>query len=586
MTANKTKRSLALILAMVLLFSAVPLITPASAATSSSVASAFSGKLPLVTYAMPLSGATRVYSYASTDPNALGSLTNSYYIDTFVDQIVIRRFNADGTAVEVTYPSGSTYRTRWYRTEDIIGTETINILSYTASAKYTTYRMSSASSVVSYGSIAKNDACTTVGTHTINGKTYYPTVYPISSKAYNNVSGVKYKLALSTYSPEADLIDVTAQFAGKKISFRSVENGKYLCADTDVSGNPVVANRTKVASWEIFEASALQSDGCIGFKAHNGKYLSVQADNSKYPLVAKYGDLLTWERFRIFQRDNDYYLKADINNKWVCVRINEGGVPVRADVNAASTWERLAITVHDSTQYAPYKGVDYTTTLKNAYSSGRIGSTEYNNRITLLNEAKKMVTVLWTAPVSFHTWRAGSGSYNKNGAMLYNCSTSSTTQFVKGYTYQGIPYSTNVGSNNYNAASWLALINQSGIATSTLEGTVTYLGVTRYNTTSKGVDCSGFVYNAYLTIGNTTRQSTSGMLNSSLWKKISASDALPGDILLKNGHVMIYLGKTSSGRIAVFESVADGANGTSGCRYYTFSSVSSYGYYRYTGIAS
>ena len=75
------------------------------------------------------------------------------------------------------------------------------------------------------------------------------------------------------------------------------------------------------------------------------------------------------------------------------------------------------------------------------------------------------------------------------------------------------------------------------------------------------------------------------MMSTDCWKKINASDAKPGDILLKSGHVMIYLGKTSAGKVAVFESVADGTNGTSGCRYFEFNSVSSYNYYRFTGIA-
>ena len=201
MTANKTKRSLALVLALVLLFCAVPLITPASAATSSSVASTVSSKLPLVTYAMPLSGASRVYSYSDS---TLSTKTTGYYIDTFSDQIVITRISSDGKAVYVAYPSSSAssgYRSRWYAANDILGLASVGIASYTASAKYATYRMSSASGVTSYGSISAGDASVKLGAHTINGKTYYPTIYPISSGTYNKVSGVKYKMALSTYAP-------------------------------------------------------------------------------------------------------------------------------------------------------------------------------------------------------------------------------------------------------------------------------------------------------------------------------------------------------------------------------------------------
>ena len=201
MKKNNLLRPTALILALVLLFCAVPLIRPVSAATSSSVASALSGKLPLVTYAMPLSGASRVYSYSDS---TLSTKTTGYYIDTFSDQIVITKISSDGRAVYVTYPSSSSstgFRSRWFATDDILGLTSVGIASYTASAKYTTYRMSSASGVTSYGSISAGDASVKLGAHTINGKTYYPTIYPISSGTYNKVSGVKYKMALSTYAP-------------------------------------------------------------------------------------------------------------------------------------------------------------------------------------------------------------------------------------------------------------------------------------------------------------------------------------------------------------------------------------------------
>lgn len=239
--------------------------------------------------------------------------------------------------------------------------------------------------------------------------------------------------------------------------------------------------------------------------------------------------------------------------------------------------------------YAAYNGFDYKAALKKLLSNGTIGQTEYNNRLALLQEAQKMVTVLWKSPVSFHSWKSSAGSYNSNKSMQYGTKPSSSSQFVKGYTYQGIPYRANAGYNNYNAEEWTDLVKRN-TAKSVFEGSVTYLGIRRSATTYRGVDCSGFVHNAYSKISSYTytdsnRLSCSGMMNTDCWKKINASDAKPGDILLKSGHVMIYLGKTSTGKVAVFESVADGTNGTSGCRYFEFSSVSSYNYYRFTGIA-
>lgn len=597
MKITHIKRVLAFVLALVLCCSAVPsLSTTASAASSASVASAVASRLPIVTYAMPLSGASRVYSYSNS---SLSTKTTGYYIDTFSDQIVITQISSDGRAVLVTYPSSSAasgYRSRWFAADDILGLATVSIHTYTASSKSATYRMTSGGTA-SYGSIARNDACVLLGSRGIGERIYYPTVYPISSGTYNKVSGVRYKLALAATAPSDKLVDVTAFFAGKTVTMQSVENGKYLCADSNASGTPLRANKDQALTWETFTVSSLTSDGWVGFKAHNGKWLSAMADMTDTPVGAKYDNLLSWECFRIFKRGNDYFLKAQIkSDKWLCVRVDTPEAPVQAYANGASTWECLNIRVvnavsssSQSASYASHNGVNYTSILSSALSSGKIGSKEYNNRVALLNEAQKMVYVIWKSPVSFRTWRSGGGVYNSNKAMQYSGTTSTTSQFVKGQTYVGIPYAANAGYNNYNAEGWLSLIS-SGVSVSQLQGTVTFAGTTRYNTTFRGIDCSGFVHKAYSVINSYTytdsnRLSCSGMLNSSDWKKISASEALPGDILLKSGHVMVYLGKTSSGKIAVFESVADGENGMSGCRYYEFSSVSGYGYYRYCGIA-
>lgn len=296
--------------------------------------------------------------------------------------------------------------------------------------------------------------------------------------------------------------------------------------------------------------------------------------------------------FRLISAGNGYYYIQSKLNPAYYLDVNgaysSNGTNVHLYLSNNSSAQKFKFTAVAETsvnKYAAYKGINYESTLKSALNSRKITTKEYNNRIAVLNQAKKMVTVLWKSPVSFHTWRSSSGSYNSNKNMIYSGSTSTTSQFVKGVTYQGIPYAANAGSNTYNDTSWLSLVSKN-TSKSTFEGTVKYLGYTRKQCTSKGVDCSGFVYNAYKTLSNYKAGylATSSLLNSSSWKKINASSAIPGDLLLKSGHVMIYLGKTSSGRIAVMESTADGANGCSGCRYFEYKSVSGYGYYRFTGI--
>lgn len=204
------KKLLSLALALVLTVAAVPLFSaPASAATSSEVAAKLSSCLPVVTFATPLSGASRVYSYSSS---SLSTKTPGYYIDSYVDQIVIIQISSDGKAVLVVYPSSSSatgYRSRWYSAEDILGLSAVSLLSYTASAKSATYRMSASSRVTSYGSIASGDACLRLGSRAVGGKTYYPTVYPISSVKVNGVSGIKHKLALAATPGQTPVTPVT-----------------------------------------------------------------------------------------------------------------------------------------------------------------------------------------------------------------------------------------------------------------------------------------------------------------------------------------------------------------------------------------
>lgn len=346
------KRIISLLLALVLCFGAIPFFgIEASAATSSAVANAVSNRLPLLTYAMPLSGASKVYSFTN---DTFSDKTTSYYIDSFKDQIVITQISTDGRAVCVSYPSSSSstgYRSRWFATDDILGLATVDIRPYTCSSGNTTYRMSSASAVTSYGSISKNDSCVMLGNHTVGGKIYYPTIYPISSGTYNKVSGVRNKLALGQYAPSNAMRDVTASFANKTITIKSVENGKYLCADSNASGTPLRANKDQAITWETFTVSPLTADGWVGFKAHNGKWLSAMADTTNTPIGAKYDNLYSWECFRIFQKGNDYFIRAQINDKWLCVRVDTDQAPVQAYASVASTWERLSIRiVMDDTQ--------------------------------------------------------------------------------------------------------------------------------------------------------------------------------------------------------------------------------------------
>ena len=217
-----------------------------------------------------------------------------------------------------------------------------------------------------------------------------------------------------------------------------------------------------------------------------------------------------------------------------------------------------------SEQYATYTGIDYTKL------------TSDKNRIAALDKAKAMATVRWTAPCDFVTWCSSKGSYNK---VIATDGKESTT-YVKGKTYVGIPYSMN--NHSYDEQKWLKILPN--IST-------TSMAATYYNHNKKGtalgIDCSYFVYTCFknTTVANNLKyQTTKSMLNSDDYTQLkNYSELQPADLLLKNGHVMLFVGKTANGKYAVFEATAEGSK----CRYYeySYSEIKTYKPYRFDGLS-
>lgn len=237
------------------------------------------------------------------------------------------------------------------------------------------------------------------------------------------------------------------------------------------------------------------------------------------------------------------------------------------------------------TGYAEYTGIDYTAELRRLLNSGAISQKEYENRITLLNRARDLSTVKWVSPVTFHTWRADTLLYNSNSAMVYEGSPGDYIHFWAGVEYVGIPYCAHGSHNDYDIERWDKKVS-SAAQTSDLEGTTYYESVYRPDCTFYGIDCSGYVADAYQAFnGAFPRDSTKNWMNASY---LSVTDSpIPGDMLLKSGHVMIYVGMASNGKPAVLESTAEGEEGASGCRYfenYSSGKLQKYKYMRYAGI--
>ena len=226
----------------------------------------------------------------------------------------------------------------------------------------------------------------------------------------------------------------------------------------------------------------------------------------------------------------------------------------------ASLWA-----VASAVDYAPYTGVDYT---KAGLSADRLAA---------LNKARQMVTVKWTATHTFPAWCSSGGSYN------YVTATDGTTStsFIAGKTYTGIPYS--MKDHSYDDVSWYNLVASGQATTANMSGSYYSHGK---STTAHGSDCSYFVYLAIrAAVGsNITYQVTTSMMSGTYYTRLSdISQMIPGDLFLNANHVMMYVGR-SGNNYAVFECTAGGSK----CAYnvYSASSLSSYGCYRYKGFSN
>jgi len=246
-----------------------------------------------------------------------------------------------------------------------------------------------------------------------------------------------------------------------------------------------------------------------------------------------------------------YYYDGTDAMKWKLQSVSSSSGSGSASASAAQS----------GSGYAAYTGVNY----RNLTSDSR--------RIAACDEAVRMATVLWKNSCNFPTWKSKSGGYNTVTAT----DGTSSTKFLAGKTYQGIPYS--MAGRTYDDSKWLSLV-KNGLSTGTMSGKYY---TSRADTTARGIDCSYLVCQALNTgCGTSVSLNTSGMLNSSKFRKIALSQMLPGDIFLKNGHVMFFMGKTASGRYAIIE--ANAAYSRVVYRELSSSGIGGYGCYRYTGF--
>lgn len=252
---------------------------------------------------------------------------------------VCKIYKITSSYVYLAYPTSSGYKSGYIKRSALFNVSAPSE-SVKSKGKVTTYKAANTSS--EYGYVAKGDRVYKVGT---SGK-YTRIIYQAASgnRAYKlgYVTTSKYNSSINGNV----LVDVTKNFAGKKINIKSVENGKYLSAYIDVKNAPVYAKLSKASTWETYAVTKITDDGWVGLKCvANGKYLSVNNDSDSKSVGATASKVQAWECFRIYQKGSDYYIKAQANKNWLSVRTDEKNIPVRACVSKASTWERFEISV-------------------------------------------------------------------------------------------------------------------------------------------------------------------------------------------------------------------------------------------------
>jgi GH25 family lysozyme M1 (1,4-beta-N-acetylmuramidase) len=125
------------------------------------------------------------------------------------------------------------------------------------------------------------------------------------------------------------------------VSLLAFANGRYVTAE-NAGGSALIANRTRVGSWERFHRVNAGS-GFVALRSNvNGRF--VTAENAgRSPLIANRTVIGSWERFRIITNaDGSISLRAGVNDRLVTAE-NAGRSPLIANRTAIGRWEKFRL---------------------------------------------------------------------------------------------------------------------------------------------------------------------------------------------------------------------------------------------------
>ena len=129
------------------------------------------------------------------------------------------------------------------------------------------------------------------------------------------------------------------------IALRSLINGRYVCAE-NAGASPLIANRTAVGTWEQFQAVDAGSGNFALIARANGKYVCADSGGSS-SLIANRTAIAGWEQFRLVffpsVKPVNVILGLQSASGRYVVAENAGGAALAANRDSLGAWEHFRL---------------------------------------------------------------------------------------------------------------------------------------------------------------------------------------------------------------------------------------------------
>ncbi|MEV6495461.1 trypsin-like serine protease, partial [Actinoplanes sp. NPDC051633] len=138
---------------------------------------------------------------------------------------------------------------------------------------------------------------------------------------------------------QGTMFRVLSSVPAKQVSLRAHANNRYVTAE-NAGATALIANRTAVGPWELFDAFDL-GNGNVALRAHaNDMYVTAENAGAG-ALIANRTAVGLWETFQLVRNaDGSISLKAQVNGRYVTAE-NAGAGSLIANRTAIGPWEQF-----------------------------------------------------------------------------------------------------------------------------------------------------------------------------------------------------------------------------------------------------